>query len=579
MQQDIIELDGISSLAGLFQARVQRTPDAVAYLYFNEQTRKWCGSTWREMALGVARWQQAMTDAGLKTGDHVAVMARNCREWVMFDQAALGLGLVVVPLYMNDRAENIAYILRDAEVKLLLLEGAAQWNELSAVEAELDASLAVWSIGRVGHARVIEVEGLLPAGECEMQHVVSDANALATIVYTSGTTGKPKGVMLSHFNILFNTRAALHTVDIYSDDVFLSFLPLSHTFERTLGYYLPVMAGATVAYARSIPQLGEDMLQVRPTVLISVPRIYERIYAVLQDKLGSAGIGRKLFDLTVKVGWRRFERQQGRAGWAPGQCLWPLLSRIVASKLVARFGGRLRLAISGGAPMPQDAAQVFIGLGLNILQGYGMTETSPVIAGNQIKANLPSSVGKPFPGVEVRIAKNDELQTRSPSVMLGYWNLPEATADIIDEDGWLHTGDKARVDDGFITITGRLKDIIVLANGEKLPPADMEMAICSDPLFEQAMIVGEGKAYLSALVVLDQAQVKKMPATPSNKELLQHIDAALAGFPGYAKIRRVHVSDEAWTVENGMLTPTLKIKRAVVAEKCAAQINAMYEGH
>ncbi len=579
MQLDLIPIDSVHGLAGLFRARVDRSPDATAYRYFDDQYRSWCDSTWQQMAAEIGRWQQALRDAGLRAGDHVAVMARNCRQWVMFDQAALGLGLVVVPLYLNDRGDNLAYILADAQVKLLLLDGAAQWNELRTAEAQLDPQLMLWSIGRVDHPRVVEVEGLLPAGEFAFEDHVTDVHALATIVYTSGTTGKPKGVMLSHHNILFNAAAVLQTVKVYRDDLFLSFLPLSHTLERTVGYYLPVMAGATVAYARSIPQLGEDMLKVQPTILISVPRIYERIYGVLQDKLGSGGLGRSLFDLTVKVGWRRFQIQQGRAAWTPNQLLWPLLSRIVASKLVARFGGRLRLAISGGAPMPQDAAQVFVGLGLNILQGYGMTETSPVIAGNRLEANLPSSVGQVLPGIEVRIGDNDELQTRSPSVMLGYWNLPEATAQIIDQDGWLHTGDKAKIEQGFVTITGRLKDIIVLANGEKLPPADMEMAICSDPLFEQAMIVGEGRPFLSALVVLDQAQLEKLGHTPSDKELLAHVDRALAAFPGYAKIRRLHALNEAWTVENGMLTPTLKVKRAVVAQRYQAQIDALYEGH
>jgi long-chain acyl-CoA synthetase len=256
---------------------------------------------------------------------------------------------------------------------------------------------------------------------------------------------------------------------------------LSHMLERTLGYYIPMMTGATVAYARSVPQLGEDLVTIRPTILISVPRIYERVYARIQEQLATkSGFARKLFETTVNAGWERFLIQQGRAAWSPKMLLWPLLNVLVARKILHKLGGRLRVAIAGGAALAPHIAKTFIGLGLPLIQGYGLTETSPIISGNKVGDNIPDSVGEPLDGVRVRVADNGELLVKGDGVMLGYWNSPEATQRIIDADGWLHTGDQVRIESGHIFITGRLKEIIVLANGEKVAPGDMEQAIAAD---------------------------------------------------------------------------------------------------
>ena len=582
---DIITPDTAQTLQGLFLERTQRSPSAVAYRYFDEASQQWCDSTWSQMAADVAACQASISQLSLEVGDRVAIMAKNCREWVIFEQAALGLGLVVVPLYANDRAESVAYILADAGVKLLLIEGVEHWQALqSEACVDLSPELLIWSMTPVPGSGVVSLAELIWALESELQTAVVAPSTLATIIYTSGTTGKPKGVMLSHHNILWNAYAGMQAVAVYADDLFLSFLPLSHALERSIGYYLPMMGGATVAYARSIPHLAEDLQVVRPTVIISVPRIFERTYNRIQESL-TKPVAQRLFDKTVEVGWQRFEIEQGRGGWSAQQLLWPLLRRLVADKVMAKLGGRLRIAICGGAPLPTKVGRTFVALGLNLLQGYGMTEASPVVSVNRTENNDPASVGPPLPDTQVMIGENDELLVTSPGVMLGYWNSPEASVEAVDETGWLHTGDKARIDEGRVYITGRIKDILVLANGEKMPPSDMEDAIIEDPLLEQVMVLGDGRPFLSVLVVLNPVVAKEkgiseVPDEHAIKEIiLPRITERLSCFPGYARIRRVAVVHENWCVENGMLTPTLKLRRMRILERYKNVIDKLYEGH
>jgi len=586
------------TLAGLFRERVRRTPGATAYRHYDETTGRWQDSSWADMAAAVAQWQAAFAVEHLHPGDRVAILMRNSREWVIFDQAALGSGLVVVPLYLDDRPENTAYILNNAGVKLLYLCGAEQWDRLLTVHERLSALVRIVTQKPVkvpdGETRVKTLADWLPTDPCELLSNDGEADGLATIVYTSGTMGRPKGVMLSHRNILSNADSGLEYVPIYREDVLLSFLPLSHTFERTVGYYTPMMTGASVAFARSIPQLAEDLITIRPTVLISVPRIYERVYNKIMDGLaGKPAFATRLFNLAVDTGWRRFLRHQGRGGWHPALLLWPLLDKLVAGKIMARLGGRMRLAAAGGAPLPPAIAKVFIGLGLNLLQGYGLTETSPIISCNTTDDNEPASVGIPLRNVEVRIGENDELLTRGPCVMLGYWDNPEATRQLIDAGGWFHTGDKARIEHHHIYITGRLKEIIVLSNGEKVPPADMEMAIALDPLFDQVMVIGDSRPYLCAIIVLNAEQWKALAntlaldpadaASLKSEALEQAVIERLAGrlgeFPGYAQVRRAACTLETWTVDNGLITPTMKLKRDRILAHHADDIAALYAGH
>ena len=589
------------TLAGLFRERVRRSPRAVAYRQYDVGKQAWVGSTWSEVATEVGRWQQAFLKEGLEAGDRAAIMLRNCREWVVFDQACAGLGLVSVPLYTDDRPDNVAYILREAGVKLLVVEGRLQWRRLLEVRERLESLQRIVSLqtmepeDKPGDDRLDTLADWLFGLQGELRTHAADPDELATIVYTSGTTGRPKGVMLSHRNLLFNTHASSLCADFDEQDLFLSFLPLSHTLERTGGYYLPMMVGAQVAYARSVQALAEDLCQQRPTVLISVPRIYERVHGRIQSGLKEKSpLARRLFDLTVKVGWRRFEHGQGRAHWSPSLLLWPLLNRLVAAKVLERLGGRLRYAICGGAPLPPPIARFFVGLGLPVFHGYGMTEASPVISVNRPHDNIPASIGTPLPGVEVRIGEQDELLTRSPSVMLGYWHNEEATRAAIDAEGWLHSGDKARFDEtGHLYITGRIKEIIVLGNGEKVPPADMEMAIALDPLFDQVLVLGEGRHCLAALLVLNpeewNALAAELDVDPASEEdlngrfvekaLRTRVSRQLKEFPGYAQVRRLIPTLEPWTVEDGLMTPTLKMKRARILKQYAPRIEALYDGN
>ncbi len=397
--------------------------------------------------------------------------------------------------------------------------------------------------------------------------------------------------MLSHANMLSIARASLEAVGCREDDEFLSFLPLSHTLERTAGYYLPMIAGARVAFARSATQLVEDLKVIRPTALIAVPRIFERVYDRLHEQQAKGpSWKRRLFDAAIVIGWRRFLRQQRRGSFTPDQVLWPLTDRLVAGRLRAALGGRLRVAVSGGAALSLSVAKLFLALGVPILQGYGLTETSPVLSVNRLDDNRPEGVGPLLPGVEARIAGDGELLVKTPGLMQGYWNNPDATAQVIDTEGWFHTGDQAELRDGHVRITGRVKDILVLSNGEKIPPVDMELAIQHAPHIEQAMIVGEGRAYLAALVVLKHARweltAKALGLDPAHDAsladarvtaiLLGEIKAALKGFPGYAKVRRVRALIEPWTTENGLLTPTLKLKRGKILERHATEVEAMY---
>jgi long-chain acyl-CoA synthetase len=596
------DLEGVETLPALLQWRVAETPHGEAYRHFDRRAGRWVSLSWQEFGRLVAHWGRALDGEGLAHGDRIAILVPNGIEHVAMDQAALARGLVPVPLHAIDNPESILYILDDSGARVLLLDTLDRWRKLVSADGRLEHLKRVVCLGmdaaaEAGDARVTAVgrwlEGGLksPPGEGPVAGVKT--SDLAAIVYTSGTTGRPKGVMLSHANVIANVKACRGRVRAEPGDVFLSFLPLSHTFERTAGYYYPIAVGAAVAYARSTQQLPEDLKTVRPTVLISVPRIYERFYArIMEHRAAASWLERAVLGLTLRIGGRRFDARQGRRHGPSllDDLLWPLLKRAVADKVLARLGGRLRVAVSGGAPIAEPIIRLFLSLGLDVLQGYGMTETSPVVAANTPEDNDPRTVGRPLDGVEVRIGPNEELLVRAPSVMVGYWRRPEETRKAIEADGWLHTGDQARIEGGRITITGRIKDIIVTSTGEKIAPVDLETAIAADPLFEQAMVLGEGRPYLAALVVLNAeewrratgqlgAAAKAMPSGESQERLLlQRIAAAVRGFPAYATPRAVWWTTEPWTIDAGLVTPTLKIKRPAMEHRFADQIAALYAG-
>ncbi len=601
MDNALIQQSDVLSLPALFRARLTKTPHAMAYRQYDIASQTWTQSTWKEMSNEISRWQKAFQKDGLQAGDKVAIMVKNSREWVVFDQAALGLGLVTVPLYVDDRPDNVAYIINHAEVKLLFLQDKSQWKRLLKADVDLGGLKRIISIKRISEddepddPRLESLSDWVFGMSGVLQTKESALDELASIVYTSGTTGRSKGVMLSHRNILANAFAATACTQWVGGERFLSFLPLSHMLERTAGYYMPIILGAEVIYARSIAELGEDLQIVKPTTLISVPRIYERVYGKIQDGLKSkSSVAKFLFNAAVKVGWKKFLVDQKRESWHPILIFWPILNKLVASKVLEKLGGELCLAVCGGAALSEQVAKLFIGLGLPLVQGYGLTESSPVTNVNRLEDNIPSSIGTAVPGTEIRVAENDELQCKGPCSMMGYWKNEQATKEAFTADGWLKTGDKARIDKGgHAYITGRLKDILVLANGEKVPPSDIELAIVLDSLFEQVMLIGEARPFLSVIVVLNADAWADMavglhmhPESPNafsqknvENAVLNRISAKLKNFPGYAKIRRAHMTLEPWSVDGGLLTPTLKIKRPKVLERFKAEIDALYENH
>ena len=595
---DRIPLAEVENLAQLFATRVRRSPEAIGFRHYDQASEQWVDISWSAMADAVAHWQAAFKAESLSPGDRVALMIGNGPAWVKYEQAAIGMGYIVVPMYTNDRPENVAYIIEDASVRVLLIDNAEQWQNLKDCCRGLSSLQRIISLEKIednDDPRLIHIDDWLP--DATQRYPLAElrvhGSTLATIVYTSGTTGKPKGVMLSHHNIAWNADAALDHIDVYKEDQFLSFLPLSHMFERTVGYYLVMLTGSTINYARSIEKLAEDLVTIRPTILVTVPRIFERVYNKIKIGLeAKPAFARKLFHAAVNIGWARFRYQQGKAKWQPKLLLWPILYALVGRKIMAKLGGRMRLAVSGGAPLAMDIARTFIGLGLTITQGYGLTESSPIISANKLDDNEPDSVGVALRDVEVKLGENNELLIRSPGVMLGYWHNDEATKAAVDADGWLHTGDKVTIKNEHIYITGRLKEILVMSNGEKVPPADIEMAISKDPLFDQVMVIGEQRPFLAAIIVFNPEEWEKLAgklgldASEENlnsdkvkEEVKTRIQSHMGGFPGYAKIYRTYNTLEAWTIDNDLMTPTLKLKRQPIMEKYAREIDKLYEGH
>jgi long-chain acyl-CoA synthetase len=547
----------MANIAGLLKAQLA-TPERILYRQFLEGA--WRDVSAREIAAYAARWQSFLRAEGMVPGERIALCLKNGIHWVAADLGALGLGLVVVPLYVDDNPESIAWCLENSGARLLVVESSRMASALRVAAASLPRVLCLAADPGSGHE---SVETVLPREAPEFEIAPLEDGALATICYTSGTAGRPKGVMLTHGNILANVAGCERLRIARSDDLFLSLLPLSHMFERTGGYYLPLSIGAKVAYARAVAQLAEDLASERPTVMFAVPRVFEKFAARVNEALAKSPVKKRLFELVVAAGGRAARHEAGLAD----RIFLALARERVAGPVLARLGGRMRLAVLGGAPLDPSIAWMFLGLGLPVLQGYGMTEASPVISVNHPESNVPESVGMPLDNVEVRIAAGGELLARGPSVMKGYWNNPEASAKTLDREGWLHTGDLAEISDGRIFIRGRLKDVLVLSNGEKLPPQDVELAILGDGVFEQGILIGEGRPFLTLVAVTQEAD---------EKSLIQRANERLKAFPRHVRVRRVVATREPWTVENGLLTPTLKVKRERVQKKLGAEIERAY---
>ena len=598
-------LDVLTTLPELLTHHLTVRPDDVAYKVYDNASKSWKDLTFKNVYDQVHAWRHAFAARSeLVRGDRVAMLLPNCPEAVFFDLSALSNTLVPVPLHAIDTPKSSAFILNDSGAKVLVTNKLLKWKQIREAAETPEIRLVVITDDKdcddlEAPIPVMTKETFLKLGETsQLPKEAPKATDLAALVYTSGTTGNPKGVMLTHRNVISNIQGVLKNLQPSGHETFLSFLPLSHTFERTTSYYLALGLGYTTAFNRSIANLQADFREIRPTVLMSVPRVYEMIYAKLQDGLAKKSkFVRYLFDWAVEVGWRRFCRENGlpvesssRAWLDP--FVAGFLDKKVGSQLRAVFGDRIHLYISGGAALSPAVARTFFALGVPIYQGYGMTETSPIISVNKVGHNHPNTVGPALPNIEVRLGEGDELQVRGPTVMKGYWNREEATKAIFTEDGWLRTGDVCTIyPDGNIRITGRIKEIIVTSTGEKVPPADLESAITSDRLFSQCMVVGDDRPFIAAVAVVNPDEFKTVcgelgldPTKPESlqdpafrKAALKRIKTATAGFPNHGVPRQVHCTLDAWTIDNGLLTPTLKMKRNLIRQRYTAEINALYD--
>ncbi|MBL1352379.1 MAG: long-chain fatty acid--CoA ligase [Zetaproteobacteria bacterium] len=535
----------------------------------------WQSWTLEKVKISVLRLAAWLQSSGVSKGDRVGILGHNCVPWMLADMAVLRLGAVAVPAYFTDAAEKVQYIFHDAQCSLIFFE-PSQKEKL--IQGEVPMLPFDGQHSLMGVVSDIIWDGCLdiPAPQRE---------DLATLIYTSGTTGKPKGVMLTHGNILADVWSGLTAVPVFQDDVFLSFLPLSHAFERTVGHFLPIACGAEIAYAEDVTTLMRDMFEIKPTVVISVPRLYEKIYTGVQATLETSWLKHFVFQQAQYLGLKRFYlQQQGKDLSVMQAWLWQHLDVLVHAPLRAKLGGHLRLFISGGAALSPRIANFLLAADILVLPGYGLSETSPVLSVNVAAKVKSASVGPALSGVSCELAGDGELLVKGDMVMQGYWQHPEWNQGVLDDDGWLHTGDVARIDeDGYIFIVDRKKELLVLSNGENVPPALVEQYLCHLPCVEQAMVVGEGQAHLVALLVVDERCLQRLwkrqhrGYLPLNWKkharvhawFLKRVKKELSDLASYMQVRHVSFVDEAWSQENDCLTPTLKLKRHVIQDKYA----------
>jgi long-chain acyl-CoA synthetase len=544
-----------------------------------------------------------LTELGVRPGDRVAILSENRPEWAIADYACLMIGASDVPIYPNLPPEQIAYILRDSGSVVIFVSNPEQAAKITPIRGECPTlhhviTFAESATGADMTMATLEASGASVDNEARLVAYRARALAvrpadLATIIYTSGTTGEPKGVMLTHDNIYSNVMAGRAAIPFAGQDTCLSFLPLSHIFERMAGHYLTFTTGTSIAYAESIDTVPFNMSEVRPTIVLSVPRLYEKMYArVLDNALAGGAIKKRIFFWARSVADRWADVTL--AGGTPRGALavqYRLAQKLVFSKLKARTGGRLRYFVSGGAPLAPEINKFFYAAGLVILEGYGLTETSPVIAVNTPANFRIGTVGKPAPGVEVMIASDGEILTRGPHVMKGYYNKPDATAEAIDAEGWFHTGDIGELRDGFLAITDRKKDIIVTAGGKNIAPQPIENKIKTNKYVSQAVMIGDKRKFPIVLVVpnweslekwaklhnilwTERAQLLAMPTIHAKME--KEVMGELTGLAHFEAPKKIGLLEHDFSVERGELTPTLKVKRRVVDKRYKALIDSLY---
>ncbi|MCY4389520.1 MAG: long-chain fatty acid--CoA ligase [Desulfurellaceae bacterium] len=594
---------GDTSLTSMILDRAARYGSRRVFL--RKRGSSWEDISWQQFGDQIVRAARGLAALGFQPGDRLAILADNRPEWPLLDLACLYLGGVDVPLYLTSPPDDLAYILNDAGASVLAVAGDDQRQKIAQIASEVP------SLGQVIHLdtdsapdaglpnrlTALSLTDLLASGEHSSgpAQPVPDPG-LATIIYTSGTTGRPKGVMLSHTNMLANAEDATAVLPLNEEDLLLSFLPLSHGFERTGGFYTSLRAGGTIAYGGGIASLTDDLSAVRPTILCCVPRVLERVYQhMLGERESASFVKQKILSWALEVG-----RAVGRVRTADvGTAALPLplsLQHGLADRLVFRalrsaLGGRIRFLVSGGAPLNADLACFFYGAGISVYEGYGLTEAGPVVACNTPDRNRVGSVGTPLPQVSVRIADDGEVCVRGPNVMAGYYNRPEDTAAALDAEGWLHTGDIGAIDaQGFLSITDRKKDLLITSQGENVAPQPIEGRFRQEPLIEEACLIGDQRPYLAVLLVPDREFVEITAGThgvsgawpavldhPTIRALFQQcFETVSSSLPRHAQPRKFALLAEPFSQDSNELTPTLKVKRRTVLQTRQAEIDGLY---
>jgi long-chain acyl-CoA synthetase len=597
---EVERVNHFATLAELFTAQADRLGDRA---FLRDKTGKaWRDHSWNDVADEAARLRAGLLGLGLERGDRIAILSENCPRWVVVDQAALGMGAVVVPLYTTAGVEETRHILADSATSLVAVNGDAAVTKILEMAGDLPdlqgiilmtpSQGAPPSYGGRGKLRIFTFSQMTahPA-EPQMEGSRED---LATLIYTSGTTGPSKGAMLTHGNLLANSESSQAALDLNEQDMTLSFLPIAHSFERSAGYYTVVLAGGTIAYAEGLGQIAQNLLEVNPTIVLTVPRVLEAVYArVMRTVEAGSGMRRALFKAALATGAHAAAyRHEGRSVPVRVAAPMALFRNAVFARIRAIFGDRMRYLISGGAPLSRDIFRFLAAAEVPIVEGYGLTEASPVVSVNLHGHTRMGTVGRAIRDVEVRTAPDGELLVRGPNVMAGYYKLEAETREAIDADGWLHTGDIGRIDnDGYITITDRKKEIIVLSGGKNVSPANLENRLNSDPAIAQACVIGDRRKHLAALLVPDfeylaaQPEFKLIAMRPPEQAVA---DPALRAFY-QARIRELNkgLSDvetivafallvHPFSQDNGELTPTLKLRRKVVKEHYRDVIESLY---
>ncbi|MGE5410790.1 MAG: AMP-dependent synthetase/ligase [Clostridiales bacterium] len=568
---------------------------------------QWVDVSYAQLKEETEKFAMGLATLNIKKGDKIAIISENRPEWVYSDLAILSMGAVDVPIYPSLTADSVEFILKDSESVGIICSNKFQLNKILKIRSNcknlkfiilLNEKDQTHTSPELFSFKEVQERGLV--FRKDNLFFLKDASKacsgddLCTIIYTSGTTGIPKGVLLTHRNIISNVYAASEALPFNKDDVFLSFLPLCHIFERMAGYYTAFSSGCMVCYAESIEAVASNMVDIKPTIITTVPRLFERIYSKIRKNVESQSEKKQqIFNWAVEIG-----REYAQAKKADKLTLGLSLKHKAADKLVLKqirdkTGGKLRFFVSGGAALPRELGEFFEAVGITILEGYGLTESSPVIACNRVDDYKFGSVGKPFPGVEVKIAPDGEILVRGPNVMQGYFKNKKETEAVL-KDGWLHTGDIGVFDaEGFLVITDRKKHLFKTSNGKYIAPTPIENLFLGSKYIDQFVLIGDRRMFLSALIVPDFEAVREYADSHgidyesdtdlvNNKEIYEIIEKDLERFQrqlaNFERVRKFVLLDKPFSLESGEVTPTLKLKRKTIEERYSTLIDEMYQG-